>query len=98
MSYYIAWQKVPGKNNTRRYAILMERLPVPGGINARTHCYLGKDPLAAIEKLYQEDRLTTEQVLSISERKLPELAELKEKLRKCANERKRAQTSAKIKT
>ena len=83
MAYYVAWQKVAGKHKTRRYAVLMEKISVPGGINARTYCYLGKDPVAAIEGLYSGGQLTLEQILSISERnKIPGLAELKEELRR----------------
>jgi hypothetical protein len=77
---YVAWQKVPGKNKTRRYAYLKEKLIVPGGVNSRHVAYLGKEPIAAIEKLYREGRLSLEQVLSISERKFPEVAELKQEI------------------
>ncbi|HAG08448.1 MAG TPA: hypothetical protein DCK87_02610 [Desulfotomaculum sp.] len=82
MAYYVSWEKRQGKNKIRRYASLMEKIPVPGGINSRWYCYLGKEPLTAIRKLYQEGKLTMEQVENISERRLPELADLKEELRK----------------
>jgi len=82
--YYITYQNVPGKNKTRRYAYLKERINFPGGGVSSVHvAYLGKDPVAAIQGLYSSGRLTLEQVLSISERnKIPGLVELKEQLRR----------------
>jgi hypothetical protein len=82
--YFINWHKVPGKNKTRLYAYLNEKITVPGGINSRTYCYLGKHPIPAIRQLYQDGKLSLEQVLSISDRKYPELAALKNELRRGA--------------
>jgi S-adenosylmethionine:diacylglycerol 3-amino-3-carboxypropyl transferase len=43
---------------------------------------LGKEPIAAIERLYREGKLSLEQVLSINDRKYPDLAKLKEEIKK----------------
>ncbi len=81
---FVHWRPYKGKK--QRYPCLYEPAYRPDGrLYGKYYTYLGKDPLAAIERLYREGRLTLEQVESISERKLPELAELKEKLRKEAH-------------
>jgi len=78
---FVRWRKYKGRK--ARYPCLYEPAHLPDGrLTARYVTYLGKDPIAAIERLYREGRLTLAQVESISERKLPELAELKERLRK----------------
>jgi len=77
---FVHWRKYKGKK--LRYPCLYESYYDNERLKTRYYTYLGKDPIAAIRRLYQEGKLTLEQVESISERKLPELAELKEKLRR----------------
>jgi len=81
MPYYITWRKERGKNGLRSYAILKERLNVPGGVNSKHVAYLGKEPIAAVERLYREGKLTLEQVFDINDKKFLELRELKKKLK-----------------
>jgi hypothetical protein len=87
MTYYITWSKVQGKNGLICYACLRERVDVSGVANSKYFAYLGKEPVAAVEKLYRERKLTLEQVLSIIDKRLPELKELKVKLKEEAQKR-----------
>ncbi|RJQ26657.1 MAG: hypothetical protein C4589_09450 [Peptococcaceae bacterium] len=81
---FVRWR--PFKGRKSRYPCLYEPAYRPDGrLYSKYVTYLGKDPVAAIRRLYREGRLTLAQVESISERKLPELADLKEELRKEAN-------------